>query len=708
LEGKTEFGDNIEDEWFIVYLLRLLTDELTGVSAQVDDNDGEFLLIEAAEHIPTWLNPDAALNRVFFHKGKLHIIPPPQSPADFGVLPVGAATPAASLQALTGAYPTEAHRLVQHAISERLDVYPAHATASMHRMRCYLPEQIVTVLEHEPQLVSAATAVFYDRDLIDMRVCLKMQLFPPADRRMTIVKLSRAMYAQLLQQRFQPPTKLFGRPPLPSSPDYKAHDMGAKLAVGFEMLAARGAARGGGGAGGDGGGPDAGSSSSSAAPVLSGVKWDEFLANLKAKGYFNGNLEGSRDYKLLMRQAELFFVEELVGNGSSSSSTGGSSSNHDGFTSLMDPIDTAAHRLRGILADVTAGRKAPLVVGENRTRTEAALVGDDDNWMDIAMSDLEGMMTSRYGTSQATPPQPGSTGSGAAAAAAAATGKRAAPEAESSTGEDGESLESLIKSMSGFVNNQSTHEGAEFDQTGVDELDALQDTDDDDDDEDDDDYGDEGNDAGEPNGSGGDGGGGGIGSMSFDPFTFLDTLRRMAGEADAPDNIAAAAPQTDDDTAKTQSTENAPPPRTEPVSDTDQLTVSDLAELMDHELSSSTLPDSFSAPEVATDGDEQTPPQNSDAAEATPVNVDFNLVKNVLDSYSAQQGMAGPVSNILRSLGIQLPNNDAEDDCAGGGGGVVLAWKLAGRTTGILLLSCIGSLEHSSLQIHSVTIKLAM
>jgi len=31
---------------------------------RVCDNDGEFLLIEAADYLPKWLNPDTAENRV--------------------------------------------------------------------------------------------------------------------------------------------------------------------------------------------------------------------------------------------------------------------------------------------------------------------------------------------------------------------------------------------------------------------------------------------------------------------------------------------------------------------------------------------------------------------------------------------------------------------------------------------------------------------
>lgn len=31
---------------------------------RVEDNDGEFLLIEAADYLPKWLNPDTSENRV--------------------------------------------------------------------------------------------------------------------------------------------------------------------------------------------------------------------------------------------------------------------------------------------------------------------------------------------------------------------------------------------------------------------------------------------------------------------------------------------------------------------------------------------------------------------------------------------------------------------------------------------------------------------
>ncbi len=64
LGGVTQFGDNVEDEWFIVYLLKHITRTFSDVAAVVYDTDGQFLLIEAAEHLPKWLDPDSSENRV--------------------------------------------------------------------------------------------------------------------------------------------------------------------------------------------------------------------------------------------------------------------------------------------------------------------------------------------------------------------------------------------------------------------------------------------------------------------------------------------------------------------------------------------------------------------------------------------------------------------------------------------------------------------
>lgn len=64
LRGRTEYGDSVEDEWVVVYLLRELTKKFEDLWVKVKDSDGEFLLIEAAGTIPEWLEPEVAENRV--------------------------------------------------------------------------------------------------------------------------------------------------------------------------------------------------------------------------------------------------------------------------------------------------------------------------------------------------------------------------------------------------------------------------------------------------------------------------------------------------------------------------------------------------------------------------------------------------------------------------------------------------------------------
>lgn len=42
------------------------------------------------------------------------------------------------------------------------------------------------------------------------------------------------------------------------------------------------------------------------------------------------------------------------------------------------------------------------------------------------------------------------------------------------------------------------------------------------------------------------------------------------------------------------------------------------------------------------------------------IDVDLNLMKNMLESFSAQNGLAGPTSNLIGSLGLNLPKLDKE------------------------------------------------
>ena len=80
LEGRMRVGDAVDDEWCAVWLLREISKRWDVVIrfvrapptsfpphlilASASDSDGEFLLIEAAESLPRWVNPSNAINRV--------------------------------------------------------------------------------------------------------------------------------------------------------------------------------------------------------------------------------------------------------------------------------------------------------------------------------------------------------------------------------------------------------------------------------------------------------------------------------------------------------------------------------------------------------------------------------------------------------------------------------------------------------------------
>lgn len=54
LVSVVRFGDNIDDEWLCVSVVLSITSAFPGrAAATVHDLDGEFLLIEAAEKLPT-------------------------------------------------------------------------------------------------------------------------------------------------------------------------------------------------------------------------------------------------------------------------------------------------------------------------------------------------------------------------------------------------------------------------------------------------------------------------------------------------------------------------------------------------------------------------------------------------------------------------------------------------------------------------------
>jgi hypothetical protein len=241
--GSVHFEDNIEDEWFVTWLLLDITRNFP-VSARVRDNDGDFILIEAAYYLPRYLKPDVATNRIWLHAGNLHIIPPTLLGAreEAGSQETRQLTVPNALE-LVHRYPEvtrkEGRDPFMKAISKRLEGYPEKAKRLMHRARAWVPLKVAHLLSITPQTVAAAVSAFYLRDPSDVQVASRMEHFPPEAMVLTSVTFNRCLYAQISLQDFSP-CKGWPDSSTDKMPQYRnARLLGAKLCTGFEILMAR-------------------------------------------------------------------------------------------------------------------------------------------------------------------------------------------------------------------------------------------------------------------------------------------------------------------------------------------------------------------------------------------------------------------------------------------------------------------------------------
>ncbi|XP_053731895.1 protein ecdysoneless homolog [Synchiropus splendidus] len=405
--GSTNFGDNVEDEWFIVYLLKQITEEFPILAAKVEDNDGEFLLIEVADSLPKWLNPDTSENRVFIYRGELHILPRPSRSSPVGIAKALIPKVAQALDLLhMQPEACRANTKISSALNKRLCGYPEQVSASFHRAHCFIPAGISLVLSQRPDLLAPAVSSFYLRDPVDLQACRNFKTFPPDTRVLTSVTFTRCLYAQLQQQQFTPDRRSgFNLPPR-SHPEYNAHELGMKLAHGFEILCSKSRLP----------------SSEPDSPVSCNPQWKGFMESLKKNGYFRDELEGSVRHKNLMRSAENFFKQSVASN-----------------PSAMSPGEEVLQLLHSCL---------PFNLEELRKQEPQLPPEDSDSWLDITAQDLERMLGERS--------QGASSGKGPSSGGVEESGRATEEE------EAGYNLVALSKGMKNFLNTMSSHEGAEL------------------------------------------------------------------------------------------------------------------------------------------------------------------------------------------------------------------------------------------------------
>ncbi|KAK0648779.1 SGT1 protein-domain-containing protein [Cercophora newfieldiana] len=251
LHGITNYGDNVEDEWLIVYLLRELSRSFPQLWVRVCDSDGEFLLIEAAKALPSWLSPENDSNRVWIHDGKLHIIPLQTAAGGHGSKSLSLRE---ALTVITSGPDSLSHSTsIEAEAFYRLEKYPGQIADSIHHSLVTIPRKLAYIIHARPKAIALATEAFYLRDPISLRPLLSGSgplLFPPTDLVTVSTRFTRVLYAQLKSQRFEPPpvwSSILQEGEAEVTPgDEEAAkklsrlELGMKVTTGFEILAKNG------------------------------------------------------------------------------------------------------------------------------------------------------------------------------------------------------------------------------------------------------------------------------------------------------------------------------------------------------------------------------------------------------------------------------------------------------------------------------------
>lgn len=243
LRGQVCFGDNLTDEWLIVFLLQELTLRFRDLVVEVYDNDGQFILIECARELPEWLEPETADRRVYLWGGELQIIPVPHeglSDAPFAP-PLNPPLTLASAVSIVRQWAPRGILLpldgVRALLRRRLCDMPQSALlCNHHRANAIIPLPLARLFAARPSVIAKAVEYFYYRQPEQITVARNRSHFTPSKHPfvMCAVRFTRVLYAQLRQQTFLPPSIEWKMPDV-SDPSFRAAETGMKLCFGFDL-----------------------------------------------------------------------------------------------------------------------------------------------------------------------------------------------------------------------------------------------------------------------------------------------------------------------------------------------------------------------------------------------------------------------------------------------------------------------------------------
>jgi hypothetical protein len=251
LHGTMDMGEDSgvsPDEWVVVGVLwhisKLFPNVVircansgNGANCSIQDGEGEFLLIESALHIPDWLKPETAENRIWIHNGELKIIPleqftshdPPPLALDDALSHFRSAIRS---EGTTASLFTDPGMNV--AIQDKIRGFPQELQEQRHLARVMIPRLLAQVIHQNPQLIAPGVQSFYTRTT-QFKKLREFKYFAPNDWVTVNIQFSRPLFAMIKSQKFTPPPAFPARDL--SASEREMYSLGIKLTCAFELLA---------------------------------------------------------------------------------------------------------------------------------------------------------------------------------------------------------------------------------------------------------------------------------------------------------------------------------------------------------------------------------------------------------------------------------------------------------------------------------------
>ncbi|CAH8636336.1 unnamed protein product [Heterobilharzia americana] len=395
LFGCVDCGECVEDEWFIVWMLLEISKLDPGVVIRVVDEDGEFLLIECANHLPSWINPENADNRVWLYRGEVSVICKDRKMR----LQISDA-----LSSFKNSDSTDfiVSSSIQSAIQRKIFRYPG-SIKTAHLAHVTVPYTVAAVFTAfgSKQIVNSAIDILADKisDCSGLKSWLKLfnenltifadhcinkgggrkpmwpKLSELSKSYLTIpIWFNKVRYAKLRSLRtpaglvqFQSNSTASGR---------LAAELGLKLCVGLDLLLNHVRSH---------------TKNSNFSPyfMVSGEAeggWHKFMERLTNSGYFQDVLEGSWLHKELQHKAECHFLDCLSEKSCEPPA-------HLVYSDSDDALCTI--RQIAYWTNINHESRSSIVEKVRTVEEKGIPPADDESWMYVTAEELDRMLSER-------------------------------------------------------------------------------------------------------------------------------------------------------------------------------------------------------------------------------------------------------------------------------------------------------------------------